>query len=116
MGFKESILKRFKKKPAHKKQSSCAAVILAAGASSRMGLSNGESKQFLMIGDKPILAHTLMAFERCGSISEIVVVARPEDFAEVSSIAKEFSISKLTNIVAGGENACRFFASRSFGA
>ncbi|MBQ3379783.1 MAG: 2-C-methyl-D-erythritol 4-phosphate cytidylyltransferase [Clostridia bacterium] len=99
MSFKDMI---FKKDISSNKAKRCAALILAAGASSRMGLAAGQSKQFLMIGDKPMLGITLLAFERSPDISEIVVVARSEDFSVIRHIAKELSISKLKNIVAGG--------------
>ncbi|MBR2743370.1 MAG: 2-C-methyl-D-erythritol 4-phosphate cytidylyltransferase [Clostridia bacterium] len=99
MSFKDMF---FKNGSASKKPKKCAALILAAGASTRMGLADGASKQFLMIGDRPMLAITLEAFERSPDISEIVVVARSEDFSAIQQMAKEYSITKLTNIVAGG--------------
>jgi 2-C-methyl-D-erythritol 4-phosphate cytidylyltransferase len=37
------------------------------------------SKQFLTIGDKPMLAHTLLVFQRAPEIDEIIPVLSKED-------------------------------------
>lgn len=77
-----------------------AAMILAAGNSTRMG--GKVSKQFLPIGGIPVLGKTLIAYQNCARIREIIVVSRPEDFETVRGIAKDYGIKKLTAIVAGG--------------
>lgn len=81
---------------------STAALILAAGNSTRMGTKI--SKQFLTVGGIPVLAHTLMAYEKAQTITQIVVSARKQDLKTVQKIAKEYNISKLTHIVSGGKN------------
>lgn len=75
------------------------AVILAAGNSTRMG---GINKQLQVLAGKPVLAHTLLAYQKCPLISEIVVVTRPQDFDIVLEIAKTYRIRKLKKITAGG--------------
>lgn len=75
-----------------------AAVIVAAGSSTRMGTP----KQFIPLNGCPLIAHTLLAFERCEIIDEIVVVARAEDHARLREIAKENGITKLTAVTSGG--------------
>ena len=80
--------------------SSTAAVILAAGDSKRMGTIN---KLFYRIGGIPVLAHALIAYQKAPLIREIVVVAKPEDFSKIQELKQKYGISKLTNIVAGGE-------------
>ena len=50
------------------------ALILAAGSSTRMGKKI--SKQFLPISGIPVLARTLIAYQKCPLIREIVVVSR----------------------------------------
>ena len=80
--------------------SSTAAVILAAGDSKRMGAIN---KLFYRLGGIPVLAHTLIAYQKAPLIREIVVVAKPEDFGRIQELKQKYGISKLTNIVAGGE-------------
>ena len=80
--------------------SSTAAVILAAGDSKRMGNVN---KLFYRLGDTPVLAHTLIAYQKAPLIREIVVVAKPEDFGKIREIKSKYGITKLTNIVNGGQ-------------
>ena len=77
-----------------------AAVILAAGNSTRMG--KDVNKQLELIDDVPVLAHTLMAYQKCALIREIVVVAQPKDFDTVYRMRKAYGIRKMTHIVAGG--------------
>ncbi len=81
-------------------ESYTAAVILAAGASTRMGAFN---KQLYQIGGKPVLAHTLLAYQKCPLIREIVVVTKPEDFEAVYEMRKQYGITKLRQLVHGGE-------------
>lgn len=80
-------------------QSRTAAVILAAGSSTRMGKLN---KQLYSINDKPVLAHTLIAYQKSPLIREIVVVTRPEDFEAVYQMRKQYGITKLKHLVSGG--------------
>ena len=46
------------------------AVLVAAGSSTRMG---GEQKLMMTIGGIPVIARTLLAFERSKSIKNIVI-------------------------------------------
>lgn len=78
------------------------AVIVAAGSSTRMG---GVSKQLLQIGGIPVLARTLLAFERAECIKNIVVVSRECDILSFQLLADKYMITKLTDIVVGGN--CR---------
>lgn len=61
-------------------------------------------KQYLPLGGKPILVHTLLAFEGCPSIKEIVLAVREEeiDYCQLA-IVKRFGLRKVKGIVAGGE-------------
>ena len=79
-----------------------AALILAAGSSTRMG--GPISKQFLPLCGIPVLAHTLMAYQACPRITEIIVAARSEDFDEIAKLRQEYHITKLHTVVAGGKN------------
>ena len=69
-----------------------AVIIPAAGTSSRMGAD----KQRLLLDGKPVLAHTLEAFNSHEGIDEIILVGKDKE------IAKGFS--KVSTIVEGGEN------------
>lgn len=75
------------------------AVIVAAGGFSRMG---GIHKQFAPLLDVPVLARTMLAFQRCPEISSLVVVAREEEIPDVQKLAISYEISKLCAIAAGG--------------
>ncbi len=75
-----------------------AAVIVAAGNSTRMGVP----KQFLTLGDRPVIAHTLAAFEACECIDEIVLVAREADTVTLRQIVTDYGIHKVKAIVPGG--------------
>lgn len=80
--------------------SSTGAVILAAGESKRMGVIN---KLFYRIDGIPVLAHSLIAYQKCPLISEIVVVAKPEDYSKIQEIKIQYGITKLTKLARGGE-------------
>ena len=47
-------------------------IIVAAGKGSRMGTA--ESKQYLQLGHKPILVHTLQLFQNIHEVDEIILV------------------------------------------
>lgn len=79
--------------------SATAAVILAAGDSKRMGNIN---KLFYQVGGIPVLAHTLIAYQKSPLIREIVVVAKPEDFGKIQELKRKYGISKLTHLAHGG--------------
>ncbi|CAN5281818.1 2-C-methyl-D-erythritol 4-phosphate cytidylyltransferase [soil metagenome] len=74
------------------------AIIVAAGASHRMG----SDKLFLPLAGKPLLAHTLAAFETCAQISRIVVVVADHNRARVEELAANFP--KVGPVVPGGEH------------
>lgn len=76
------------------------AVIVAAGKSERMGA--GTDKAFLNLGSKPVLAWSLLAFERCTEIDGIILVVRKDQIVAAKAMARMFGISKLRNIVPGG--------------
>jgi len=79
----------------------CTAVIVAAGSSQRMG---GENKLLVPLGGIPVLAHTLLAFEHCAVIRDIVVVSREQDIVGYGTLAQQTGITKLHTIVRGGES------------
>ena len=89
------------------RKGSCGAVIVAAGSGKRMKLDSdrataGVNKVFLQAGGMPVLAHTLLAFEKCRVIGEIAIVTREGDIPLCRQLAGEFGITKLRSIVRGG--------------
>ena len=76
------------------------AIILAAGKSERMG--SGVDKSFLSLVNKPVVAWSLLAFEKCADIDRIVLVVRKDQVMASKAVVKMFGISKIDKIVAGG--------------
>lgn len=76
-------------------------IIVAAGSSTRM---NGISKQFAKISGVPVIARTLLAFERSKYISKIILVTKSEFIPDMQKFCDEYMITKLTDIVEGGSN------------
>lgn len=77
------------------------AMILAGGCSTRMG--GTVTKQMLSLRDKPLILHTLEAFQNASSIDEILVVAKAEEKEVYMSLAEAYGITKLHNVVVGGD-------------
>ncbi len=84
---------------AGERKRSCSAVILAGGQSTRMG---GISKQLFSLRDKPIAVYSMLAFEACPSISEIILVAAENEIAAYRGFKEKYGITKLAAIVKGG--------------
>jgi 2-C-methyl-D-erythritol 4-phosphate cytidylyltransferase len=81
-------------------QRKCYAVIVAGGSGSRMG---GEiAKQFLMLGDKPILLHTIEAFLSLPFPVEIIVVLPASLRDYWKNFYKEQRLSFKHTLVNGG--------------
>ncbi len=78
------------------------AIILAAGAGKRMGIK--EKKQFLMVKDKAIFIHSLLAFARTRDIKHIVCVYNEEDYQRYKIlIDRESGLVDRVKLVPGGE-------------
>ena len=76
------------------------AIIVAAGKSERMG--TGVDKAFLSLGSKPIIAWSLLAFEACSDIDQIILVVRKDQVLAAKTVGQMFGISKLRTILPGG--------------
>lgn len=76
-----------------------AAVIPAAGSSSRMG---GVNKLLLEIDGMPVLARTLLAFEQSPLIDEIIVVCREQDIMDYGRLAQAYGCTKVRDVIRGG--------------
>jgi len=63
----------------------------------------GQPKLFLMLGDMPVLAWTLRAFDRAANVDEVIVSAREEDILLIWDMISEFGIKKVSKIINGGE-------------
>ncbi|MBA2432298.1 MAG: 2-C-methyl-D-erythritol 4-phosphate cytidylyltransferase [Chthoniobacterales bacterium] len=74
------------------------AIIVAGGSSRRMGFD----KTFAPLHGRPVIAHTIAAFEASSVVDEIILVGREERLAELKEAAAQQPFAKVRNIVAGG--------------
>ncbi|MBI5021828.1 MAG: 2-C-methyl-D-erythritol 4-phosphate cytidylyltransferase [Ignavibacteriales bacterium] len=76
-------------------------VIAAAGQGIRMGGSL--SKQFLILGGKPIVAHTIGNFQQSTEVDFIVLAAHHDYESELRSLVTGYNFSKVMQVVQGGK-------------
>ena len=77
------------------------AILIAGGSGQRMG--QDIPKQFLNVEDKPVIVYTMEAFEKHPNIDGIIVVCIKGWEEILRAYAKQFNITKLKEIVPGGE-------------
>lgn len=78
------------------------AIIVAGGTGERTGLEKG--KQLASITGRPVLHHTIAAFDACAAIDEIVVVVHPDRVDEYRAAAVDtVGSGKVVAVVAGGD-------------
>ena len=79
----------------------CAALVAAAGSSTRMG---GANKLLLPLDGIPVLARTLDALQRAERVDEIIVATREEELVEIAQLCRTYGISKCKKVIRGGES------------
>lgn len=84
-----------------KNEMSNIAIIIAGGSGNRMG--QDIPKQFLNVGEKPIIIYTLEVFQKHPNIDGIIVVCKEGWENVLSSYIKQFNITKISAIVKGGK-------------
>lgn len=77
------------------------ALIIAGGVGARM--HQDIPKQFINVKDKPVIMYTLEAFQKHPNIDAIEVVCLDGWHDILRAYSKQFEITKLENIVSGGE-------------
>lgn len=82
----------------------CTAIILAAGASSRM---KGTDKQFLSIGGIPVLVRSAMNFQNTPEVSEIIIAAKAEHCGAIEDLCRNSGITKLKAVCGGGDTRAK---------
>lgn len=75
-------------------------IIVAGGKSERMGPD--VDKAFLSLGAKPVLVYSLLAFEKCPDVEEVVLVVRKERIEAARYAVQMFGCKKVVKIIAGG--------------
>ena len=79
------------------------AVIIAGGVGARMNLDI--PKQFISVNDKPVIIHTLSAFQKHPSVDAIEVVCLEGWHETLKAYAKQSGITKLQWVITGGASA-----------
>ncbi|MCX7966309.1 MAG: 2-C-methyl-D-erythritol 4-phosphate cytidylyltransferase [Syntrophorhabdaceae bacterium] len=77
------------------------AIVLAGGTGKRMGAPT--NKQFLLLDNKPIIAHTLQVFEECKPVDGVYLVVNQKDLPVIQEeILEQYRFSKVIKLVIGG--------------
>ncbi len=74
------------------------AIIVAGGSSQRMGFD----KLLAMLDGKPVVAHSLAAFEQAESVAGIILVARAEHLADYEKVVQAGTLAKVSAVIPGG--------------
>ena len=67
------------------------AIIVAGGSSQRMGFD----KLFALLGDQPVVAHSIATFEQTASVGEIILVGRAERLTELEALVRARGFRKV---------------------
>jgi 2-C-methyl-D-erythritol 4-phosphate cytidylyltransferase len=76
------------------------AVVLAGGSSERFG--PGELKQLRPLAGRPLIEHSVAAFERAPGVDEILVVMAAGHAGRAASLLGSGGYRKLTKVIEGG--------------
>jgi 2-C-methyl-D-erythritol 4-phosphate cytidylyltransferase len=74
------------------------AIIVAGGSSQRMGFD----KLLAPLDGQPVVAHSIAAFERTESVTDIVLVARAERLSDYEEVVRTHSFRKVSAVIPGG--------------
>ncbi len=84
------------------------AIVVAAGKGTRMGL--GFNKVYAELGDKPVLAHSLICLQQNPRIAQIIVVAASGEEEIARRVIETYNIQKAGNVITGGSTRFRSVA------
>lgn len=79
---------------------SVSVIIPAGGIGKRFGSSI--PKQFVEIGGKPIIIHTVLIFEQMAEIENIVISVHSEWYSFTKELIQKYNITKVKEVVIGG--------------
>lgn len=79
------------------------AMLFAGGSGVRME-SSDLPKQFLEVGGKPIIIHTMEHFARHPMVDAIVVACKEDWIEYLNQLIARFNVPKVKSVVPGGEN------------
>ena len=75
-------------------------IIVAAGKSKRAGTD--VDKVFLSLGPRPVLVYSLLAFEKCPEIENVILVVQQSRIESARGAVRMFGATKVTKIISGG--------------
>jgi 2-C-methyl-D-erythritol 4-phosphate cytidylyltransferase len=75
-------------------------IIVAGGKSERMGAE--VDKAFLSLGTRPVVVYSLMVFEKCRDIDEVILVVRKDRIDAARQAVRMFGCNKVKKVVMGG--------------
>lgn len=79
-----------------------AAIVLAGGSGTRLGLSGDRNKVHLGLGGRPLLAWSLRTLDRHPGVAAVVLVARPGDDSATAAAVAAAEVAGPIEVVAGG--------------
>lgn len=80
----------------------CTAIVLAAGQGKRMQTS--VQKQFLQLGEYPVLYYSLKAFQDSAEVTDIILVTGAQEIEYCQEMfVRKYHIDKVSEVVAGGK-------------
>ena len=94
-----SLLQKMFGKRQNRTHPYCAALIAAAGISTRYG---GENKLLQTLDGIPVLVRTLLTIDRVEGIDEIVIAAREDELLPYAELCKTFGLRKPVKVIVGG--------------
>ncbi len=74
------------------------AIIVAGGSSQRVGFD----KLFAPLAGKPVVAHSIAAFESTASVESIILVARAERLTDYDELIRAQGFRKVVAVIPGG--------------
>ena len=78
------------------------AVIAAGGIGNRMGAE--KPKQYITVGDKPIIAHTVQKFLDCGKFRKVIVLCPEAWCIYTDELLKKYCNNDCVTVIKGGSD------------
>ena len=77
-------------------------VIIPAGGKGKRG-GTETPKQYLKFHGKELIVYTLEVFQKNKLVDEIIIAAESPYFTLLNKIAKDYNLTKISQLVEGGE-------------
>ena len=76
------------------------AIVLSGGTGKRM--NSDIPKQYMMLKDKPVLAHSLLAFEKSPVDDVVIVCGAGDEEYIIKEFVEKYGLTKVSAVCAGG--------------